>query len=60
MSEVGVPGTSSEDEKIVTELHIDRFNFLCLDVHRFHLSKDYLYILAFAQHRAHWRSNVGR
>ena len=60
MSKVGMPGTGGEDQIVVVDFQIDRFHFFGIDIHGLHFGKDYLYVLAFAQHATHWRSNVGR
>jgi hypothetical protein len=60
MSEVGMPGASREDEVIVVKFRVGRFNFFGRDVHGLHFGEDYLYVLGFAQHRAHRSRDVCR
>jgi hypothetical protein len=55
-----MPCAGGEDEVVVFKYLILRSHFLGFDIHRFHLGKDYLDILAFAQDCAHRSSNVGR
>src|SRR5215469_9500410 len=59
MTEVGVAGTGSENQEIVTDLRIGRFDFSFLYIHRHYFGKEDLDVLAFAQYRAHRCSNIG-
>ena len=60
MSKVGVSGAGGDDQIVVVDLQIDCLHFFRRDVHGLNFGKDYFHVLAFAQHGANRRSNVGR
>ena len=55
---IRMPRPGRENEVVIFKYLILRSHFFAFDIHRLHLGKDYLDILAFAQDCAHRGSNV--
>src|SRR5437773_8935042 len=53
-------GAGSEDQEVVGDFRIRCPYFFCINVYRLHFREHHFCILAFAQYRAHWRSDVSR